>query len=293
MNKLLQRIYPYLFFLPIIPFFLGVLIYPWAVSLFYSFQKYKPSISEEINFVGFDNYIKLISDPQFHHSLFVTFYFVVCAVSLELLLGLGIALLLDRPFKLRQLTTTLILVPMMVAPSFAALSMKQFFDPLLGLLNFLLPAIGLPPLNWLGDPNLSIPVIVLIDVWQNTSFVALIILAGLQAIPISQLEAAVVDGASSWELFKYIKLPFIKPLILLATLFRTIFSLRVFETVLITFSETGGPLNAAYVLGLYLYWTGFKVWDFGLASALSWIMLYITLSVTILLVHALYREIEL
>ncbi|MEM3384425.1 MAG: sugar ABC transporter permease [Nitrososphaeria archaeon] len=293
MSKLIRGAYPYLYFLPILPFFLGILVYPWMISLYYSFQYYKPSISQETKFVGISNYIKLITDTQFHHSLFVTFYFVILAVSLEFLFGLGIALLLDRQFKLKQIVTTLILIPMMVAPSFAALSMKQFFDPLLGLFNFILRSIGLTPLNWLGDPNLSILVIVFIDVWQNTSFVALILLAGLQAIPVTQLEAAVVDGANSWAVFRHIKLPFIKPLILLAILFRTIFSLRVFETVLITFSETGGPLNAAYVLGLYLYWTGFKIWDFGLASALSWVMLLITLSVTLLLIYGLYREIEL
>lgn len=289
----LQKIYPYLFFLPIAPFFLGVLFYPWIISLFYSVHEYKPTISQGITFVGLNNYVNLILNPEFHRSLFVTFYFAIGAVTLELILGLGVALLVDREFRLNRIVTTLILVPMVVAPASAALSMRQFIHPILGLFNFMLAWLGLPPQDWMGNPDLAIPVAILMDVWQNTSFVTLIILAGLHALPVEHVEAAQIDGAGSWQLFRYIKLPFLRPLILIAILFRTMFALRVFETILLVFSETGGPANAAQVLGIFLYWIGFRAWDFGLAAAMSWIMLLITISITIVLVFSLYKEVEL
>jgi multiple sugar transport system permease protein len=270
-----------------------VLIYPWALSFYYSFFQYKPTLTPEVKFIGLGNYIKIVSDPSFYNSLFVTFYFIAGAVTLEFFLGIGIALLLDREFKMKRVITTMILVPMVVSPAFAALSFRQFIHPLLGLFNFLLTSLGLPPQDWMGNPSLSIPVVIMIDVWQNTSFVTLIILAGLQALPVEQVEAALVDGASSWQIFKNIKIPFLKPLMLLALMFRIMFALRVFETVMLTFSETGGPANAAQVLGVYLYWIAFRGWDLGMASALSWLMLFLTIGLTLALVIFLYKEIEL
>ncbi|MGB9727965.1 MAG: carbohydrate ABC transporter permease [Nitrososphaeria archaeon] len=246
-----------------------------------------------MKFIGLDNYIKLVYDTSFHNSLFITFYFIAGAVTLEFFLGIGIALLLDREFKMKRIVTTMILIPMVVSPAFAALSFRQFIHPLLGLFNFLLTSVGLPPQDWMGNPSLSIPVAIMIDVWQNTSFVTLIILAGLQALPIEQVEAALVDGASSWQIFKNIKLPFLKPLMLLALMFRIMFALRVFETIMLTFSETGGPANAAQVLGVYLYWLAFRAWDLGMACALSWFILFLTIILTSTLVIFLYKEIEL
>jgi multiple sugar transport system permease protein len=293
LSKALDKFYPYLYFFPILFFFSFVLIYPWALSFYYSFFQYKPTLTPEVKFIGLGNYIKIVSDPSFYNSLFVTFYFIAGAVTLEFFLGIGIALLLDREFKMKRAITTLILVPMVVSPAFAALSFRQFIHPLLGLFNFLLTSLGLPPQDWMGNPSLSIPVAIMIDVWQNTSFVTLIILAGLQALPVEQVEAALVDGASSWQIFKNIKIPFLKPLMLLALMFRIMFALRVFETVMLTFSETGGPANAAQVLGVYLYWIAFRGWDLGMASALSWLMLFLTIGLTLALVIFLYKEIEL
>jgi multiple sugar transport system permease protein len=293
LSKALDKFYPYLYFFPILFFFSFVLIYPWALSFYYSFFQYKPTLTPEVKFIGLGNYIKIVSDPSFYNSLFVTFYFIAGAVTLEFFLGIGIALLLDREFKMKRVITTLILVPMVVSPAFAALSFRQFIHPLLGLFNFSLTSLGLPPQDWMGNPSLSIPVAIMIDVWQNTSFVTLIILAGLQALPVEQVEAALVDGASSWQIFKNIKIPFLKPLMLLALMFRIMFALRVFETVMLTFSETGGPANAAQVLGVYLYWIAFRGWDLGMASALSWLMLFLTIGLTLALVIFLYKEIEL
>jgi len=293
LSKALDKFYPYLYFFPILFFFSFVLIYPWALSFYYSFFQYKPTLTPEVKFIGLGNYIKIVSDPSFYNSLFVTFYFIAGAVTLEFFLGIGIALLLDREFKMKRVITTMILVPMVVSPAFAALSFRQFIHPLLGLFNFLLTSLGLPPQDWMGNPSLSIPVVIMIDVWQNTSFVTLIILAGLQALPVEQVEAALVDGASSWQIFKNIKIPFLKPLMLLALMFRIMFALRVFETVMLTFSETGGPANAAQVLGVYLYWIAFRGWDLGMASALSWLMLFLTIGLTLALVIFLYKEIEL
>ncbi|MEM3715416.1 MAG: sugar ABC transporter permease [Nitrososphaeria archaeon] len=269
------------------------MVYPWIFSLYLSFFQYKPSISPQTKFIGLDNYITLILDPGFHNSIYATLYFVVGAVTLEFFLGLGIALLLDREFKMKRIVTTLILIPLVVSPSFAALSFKQFLNPLLGLFNFILSYLNLPPQDWLGNPNLSIPTAIMIDVWQNTSFVTLILLAGLQALPVDRVEAALVDGANPWQIFKEIKLPFLKPLMLLALMFRIMFALRVFETIVLTFSETGGPANSAQVLGVYLYWIAFRAWDLGSAAALSWIILLLTIALTSILVIFLYKEVEL
>jgi len=286
---------PLILLLPLIILFSTVLIYPWALGFWYSLLKYKPMYGIPPKFVGLSNYIEIIKDPVFYHALRVTGYFMLLAVTFEMVLGLFLAEILDGIAyeRLRKLTTIIILIPMMTATVYAALTWRLILYPLFGIANYLLTLLGLPPQDWLGDPKWSIPVVAVVDIWQNTPFVILILFAGLQSLPTEWIEAAMIDGASSWQIFRYIKLPFLKPLILIALFFRIVITLRIFESVIIMFSETGGPGMAAQVLGIYLYWLAFKIWDLGRAAALSWIMLLLTAGLSFVLLLKFYKEVRI
>lgn len=285
---------PFFLLLPLIILFGAILAYPWGLGFWYSLLEYKPMYGTETRFIGLKNYLTIITDPVFYHVLKVTVYFMILAVSIELLLGLLIAQVLDSidHAKLRRAALVMVLIPMTAATVYAALAWRLIFYPLFGVANYALSLIGLPPQDWLGNPSFSVPIIAVVDIWQNTPFVTLMLFAGLQALPKDWVESAMVDGASSWQIFRCIKLPFLRPLILIALFFRITIALRVFESVVIMFSETGGPGMAAQVLGTYLYWLAFKIWDLGRAAALSWIMLLLTMGLSFVLLVKFYKEVR-
>jgi len=286
---------PFILLLPLIVIFSFVLIYPWALGLYYSLLRYRPMYGLSTEFIGLENYISIIKDPVFYNALKVTGNFMLLAVAFEMILGLLLAEILDgiKHELLRKTAVVIILIPMMTATVYAALSWRLIFYPLFGVANYFLTLLGLPPQDWFGDPRWPIPVVAMVDIWQNTAFVTLVLFAGLQSLPTEWIEAARIDGASSWQIFRYIKIPFLRPLILIALFFRIIITLRVFESVMLIFSETGGPGMAAQVLGVYLYWLAFRIFDLGRAAALSWIMLLLTVGLSFILLIRFYKEVKM
>lgn len=287
-----KHAYPYVLIAPTFLILGAILAYPWLVSLRTSFISLNPILNIQPHFVGFGNYRKVFDDPLFWQSVINTAYLIVPSLLIEFLLGLGIAVLLNRPLVFQRFIRTAILIPMMMAPALAGLMWRLFVHPDFGLINYFLTLVGLPKLLWTASPQLAIPTIILVEVWQNTPFVILILLAGLQAIPLEQYEAAKVDGATPWQTFLHITLPWLKPLIAIALLFRTIFIIRTFDTIMLLFSSIGGVGNSALVLGNYLYMQTYKIWDLGLSSAISYVILIVTGVLTIVYTAYLYRQLR-
>lgn len=232
-------------------------------------------------FVGLDNYRFLLQDSRFWQSFLNTAYFSLLSVSLELTLGLLLAILLHGSFRGRGLFRAIVLIPWAIPTVVSARMWEWILNPDFGLLNYLLQQIGLlsSPLNWLGDRVLAMHALILADVWKTSPFVALILLAGLQLIPEELYEAARVDGASRWQIFRRITFPLLLPFILIALLFRTLDAFRIFDLAYVL--TGGGPANTTETLSLYAYKLLFQTLQFGYGSAVA-----VATFLTILLISA-------
>ena len=284
-----QRAYPYIWLLPVGLIMVGVLVYPWALSLLLSFQSWTPLRPAPPQFVGLDNYMRAFADPAFQGALRNTAGLVVTTVTIQFLGGFAIALLLNTITVGRAILLTMFLLPLMVTPSVVGLSWKLLLHNEWGIFNWVLRGLGLPTVGWLSDPSWTMFTIVMVDVWQHMPFGVLVLLAGLQAIPDEQIEAARVDGASALQVFRHIVLPFLAPLILITLLFRLIFALRTFDIIYSLF-RSGGPANAGQVIGVYLYERLRVTWRLGEASAISFILLALTMALAFFFVIRWYRD---
>lgn len=219
-------------------------------------------------FSGVDNYIRMAGDGRFWQSFWVTSVFTVSAVLLELLLGLGIALVLNEQFKGRSLVRTAAIIPWALPTALIGLAWAWIFNDQFGVVNDILLRLGLikTGINWLGDPNLALLAVIIADVWKTTPFISILLLAGLQSISPDLYEAHSIDGATPWQSFYKITLPLLMPQILIALLFRFAQSFGVFD--LIAVMTGGGPGGATEVVSLYIYSTVMRYLDFGYGSAL-------------------------
>jgi multiple sugar transport system permease protein len=251
---------------------LAVVGIPVAYSLYLSFHQWKlTTFQKGVPFVGLDNYIQAINDSGFWHSLQLTVGFLVAALVIEVVLGIGLAMLLEQAFKGRRTVLILLLLPMFVTNVVIGLIWRILLSYDFGVLNWLLSLIGLPKVAWLGDPGLALWSLVIVDVWNTTAFVALLVLAGLAAVPEEPRQAARVDGASSWQTFRLITLPLLKPVIFVAVVWRTIDLFRIFDVV---YTLTGGgPYNATETISIYAYKQGFASFNLGFASAVSYLII--------------------
>jgi len=271
-NNFLLKRFSILSLAPTITIMLFVFGAPLLFSLFLSFQGLGGSFSTfSGRFVGLENYSDLFENGRFTSSMLRTIYFTLIVVMIEMILGTLIALLLNTELKYIGFFRTLIILPMMVTPIVAALCWKLLFDANSGIINYL---VGVQ-INWLGDPRTSIFAVAAVNVWQNSPFVAVLILAGLKSLPKDVLEAASLDGATSTQAFLFITLPLLKPYITVALLLRTIFEFRSFDNVFVM--TGGGPADSTMLLSIFTYLVSFVRFDLSLAAAASWIMLSIVL----------------
>jgi multiple sugar transport system permease protein len=222
-------------------------------------------------FAGFDNYQDLLTDPEFINSLTLTVFYTVAAVAAELLVGMGIALLLNVDLPWIGVFRTLLVIPMMITPVVAAFCWKLLLDPDHGIVNAFLSH----HIVWLGRPDTALLSVGVVNVWQNAPYVAILLLAGLRSLPHEPVEAARIDGASRLQMFWHITLPLLRPYLLVALLLRMIFEFRSFDNVYVMTS--GGPANATMVLSMYTYLASFVRFDLSLGAAASWMMLLISL----------------
>jgi len=275
----------YLFILPALLVVGAVIIFPWLFTVWMSVFDWK--IGSTAHFVGFDNYKGLFTNQRFLESVVRTFYFTALAVAAPLILGTIAALIFHRQFPFRGLLRGVFIMPMMATPVAVALDRTMMFHPQQGVLNYLLSLIGLPPSLWVYSPTLVIPSLVLVEVWHWTPLVMLIVLGGLAALPTEPYESAKLDGASEWQLFRYITLPLVAPFLLVAGVIRTIDALKTFDTIYVITS--GGPGTASETINLYLYLQAFAFYNIGNASAVVVIFFVIVLSLALVLLHVRER----
>ncbi|PWE54323.1 sugar ABC transporter permease [Metarhizobium album] len=268
--------------------FLGALsVWPFVYLLYASFTSYQLAIPIPIEWVGFKNFSRVITNARFLSSLGITLIFALVAVPLQILIGMGLALLLNGITRGRELYASLFLIPMMVAPIVVGFSWNLFLNPIYGPLNSFLKAIGFEPPAWAQSPDWALPTLVLVDTWQWTPFVMVVLLAGLKSIPSRVYEAARVDGSNRWQTFFHIVLPMLYPYLTVAFVLRFIDSFRVFDIIYIL--TRGGPGTSTQNLAYYTYDMGFGRFEFGIAGALSIIQL-ILLTVGTMLILSLAKR---
>jgi multiple sugar transport system permease protein len=273
--------------LPAVVALLLVLAGPLAYAIWVSLTSWYLGSPAPPRFVGLANYAALLGDPRVWHAAWVTFYFTGLALGLELLLGLAIALYLNREFAGVGLVRTVLLMPLSVTPVAIALVWAMMFNPTLGMLNYVLSLVGLPPLLWASDPLTALPSLVLVDAWQWTPMVVLLLLAGLQTIPAEILEAAALDGASGFRFVRRIQIPLIRPHLAMAAVFRVILLLKTFDLIYVI--TQGGPADATETLNLYTYQVGMVYFQMGYGSALAVVLLGLIMALSLVLLQARRR----
>lgn len=279
-----------LFVLPSLLALIAIVIFPTIFLWYVSLTNYDLSMGwEQKSFVGLRNFSFLFfEDKDFWHSLKISLLFAGITVGLEFILGLGIALLFHRRVWGKRIWMSCLILPMVITPTIISLIWKLMLNTEYGVLNFILSQLGLGKVNWLG-PREAFWSLILVDVWEWTPFVALILYAGLQALPQEPYEAAIVDGANSGQIFFYLTLPLLRPMIVIALLLRSIDALKMFDVV---YGLTqGGPGNATELMSLHIYRLGFRHTNWiGRASANAVILLFLSTLLTTVLLRTLRRE---
>ena len=256
-----------------------IVVYPIATLFWTSLTSVDPNNPQAgAAFVGFDNYLRAFDDDRFWHSTWNTILYIVVTVPGALIVGLGLALLANQPFRVKWPVRLGLLLPWALPLVFAGLIFRWFFEYNSGVVNNWLVAAGIEPMQWLSTPTLAHWAISLTIIWKASSFMALMLLAGLQTIPKSLYEAAEVDGASKWQQFREITLPMLRPAIFVALIFRTITAVQTFD---IPYAMTGGgPGDSTETLAMYIHKTTLDFLDFGYGSALAALMFVISMVAT-------------
>ena len=261
-----------LFIIPTILFLIIFNIFPLIYSLGYSFTDFRASVNEAANFVGLANYRELLSDRNVWNNFWVTAKYAIVSVGGQMIVGFGLALLLNRNMPAKGLITTLLLLPMMMSAAVVGLFWRLLYDPSWGPLNYVL---GLGDLAWLSNPKIALYAVAITDIWMWTPFVMLLSLAGLSAVPQHLYEAAAIDRAGSWYTFTRITLPLVTPLLLIALIFRTMEAFKTFD---ITFIMSTQPTTELISIRLYKF--AFQEWQTGKSCALAYIVLIMVLAIT-------------
>jgi multiple sugar transport system permease protein len=272
-----DRSIAWLFITPSIVLLLAINIFPliWAIRL--SFTNFKSNLASlPVRFVGLDNYISILTDDDVWHGMQVTARFVVCSIALQIFIGFGLALLINRQFRTHSFWTTVILLPMMLSPAVVGNFWTLLFQPQIGPFNYVIGFFtGIAPRSFsmIGNVDLAPWTIVLVDTWMWTPYVMLICLAGLRSIPDYIYEAAEVDRASPWRQFWSITLPMVLPFLMLAVLFRAIEAFKMFD--MVNLLTSGGPGSTTELASITLKREAFEKWRTGYSSAFA-IILFVT-----------------
>jgi multiple sugar transport system permease protein len=290
MHTFLDRYVRWLFPLPALVFIVSMMIFPLGYTLWNSFTDWSLSAGKPAMFIGFENYIKLFQDERFQGAVLRTLYFTLVAVSVEMILGIAIALFLNRDFRGKRIITSIMLLPMMATPVAIAMVWLLMFEPTAGIINFSINQIGLPKGLWISAKGTVIPSLALVDIWEWTPMIVLICLAGLTALPRDSFEAAIIEGASYWQRTWRITLPLLMPTIIVAMLLRLIDALKTFD--IIYTMTLGGPGFASETLNIFTYQNAFYYLHFGYASSLLVIFFALVLGVALLTIY-LRRRVEI
>ncbi len=274
-----------LFLLPALLVIFAVIIFPWLFTIWMSLNDWQIGMRQ--SFVGFANFQKLANDTRFLETIPRTLFFTVLGVVAPLVFGVFAAEVFHQHFPLRGLLRGIYIMPMMTTPVAIALIFIMMYHPQLGVLNYLLSLIGIPPQLWIYDKNTVIPALVVVETWQWTPLVMLIVLGGLAALPTEPYESALIDGASRWDMFRFITLPLVTPFLMVAVIIRTIDALKSFDIIFVM--TQGGPGTASETINIYLYLQAFAFFNVGHASAVVIVFFVIILALAIILLAARER----
>ncbi|MBN9010843.1 MAG: sugar ABC transporter permease [Rhizobiales bacterium] len=272
------------FIIPTIVFLIVFNIFPLIYSLGYSFTDFSAASNEPVQFVGLQNYRDLLTDENIWSNFVITAKYVIISVAGQMLVGFGLALLLNRSFPFKGLVTTLLLLPMMMSAAVVGLFWRLLYSPSWGPINYIF---GLGDFAWLSDPDTALYAVAITDIWMWAPFVMLLSLAGLSAVPKHLYEAAAIDRAGSWYTFTRITLPLVSPLLMIALIFRTMEAFKTFDIAYIMSTQPTTEL-----ISIRLYKQAFQQWDTGKSCALAYIVLIMVLAITNMYVKYLNRAKE-
>jgi len=276
---------PYLFVLPTLVILFGIAIFPLLYSIYLTVMDINLSKPQYgVHFVGFQQFVELTKDSAYVNSLYLTFVLSATVVIVETAVGLFVALLYSQIWTGRDIIRTLTLIPMILTPVAVGLLWRYMYQPVYGILNYLMVSVGLPSGTWHSEPSTALLSVAIIDVWQWTPFAILVLTAGLQSLPVEPFEAAQIDGASRWQTFRNLTLPLLKPVILVVVIIRGLDSLKIFDTIDVL--TKGGRGLSTQVFNMNLYKEGFAFFKISYAAAGAWPIFLIS----ILFSYALFRE---
>jgi multiple sugar transport system permease protein len=273
------------FALPALVVIFAVILFPWLFTIYMSLHDWQ--VGKPENFIGLDNYVALFGDARFLEAILRTLYYTVLAVALPVVFGTLAALIFHQRFALRGFLRGVFIMPMMATPVAVALVWTMMYHPQLGVLNYLLSLVGIPPQAWVYDQATVIPSLVVVEVWHWTPLVMLIVLGGLAALPTEPYDSARIDGASSWQMFRYITFPLVLPFIVVAMIIRTIDALKAFDTIFVI--TQGGPGTASETINIYLYLQAFAFYKIGYASAVVVVFFVLIVLLSLVLLHVRQR----
>ncbi|MGE4252562.1 MAG: carbohydrate ABC transporter permease [Parvibaculaceae bacterium] len=272
-SRFLRRALPYLLSLPALLVCIGILI-PFFTAVYYSMLRFRLNLPALKGFIWFDNYINFLTDAAFWNTVKISLVYAGLTVGVELLLGLGIALLLQKPTRFNNIASILLLLPLMTAPALAALMWKLMTNPNFGILSYFVSLAGFTNFKWASDPSTALLTVTLVDVWVYTPFIMILLLAGLRSLPKAPFEAAALDGVPRSFVFFRITLPMLLPYIITASLFRLLDSIQQFD---IVYSMTqGGPGDRLMVFQVQSYLEFFQYTNVGRSAALLIVLWAIT-----------------
>lgn len=256
-------------------------VYPLLTSLVHSFQDYN-SQQNTWRWIGFGNYSQLFSDPEFWHTVEHTAVFTFGGVALQVVLGTALALFFNQRLRGASLVRGLLIVPMLLTPVVVGLMWRALLNPDWGMLNWIANRIGFHNVQWLSDPGTALRTLIVVDAWQWTPFVFVVVYARLQALPQEVFEAGQVDGANWFQRLRYLTLPLLAPAIAFAAIFRGIDAFRTFD--LVYGLTNGGPIQSTATLSFESFRTGFEYLHYGYASAIAYVMVVVAMvGITVLL----------
>jgi len=258
-----------------------VVLFPLGFTLFTSLYDFTLVHPNYDSFVGYDKYVEAWREDYVTDALWVTTKFVIASVVIEFVIGFSIALALNRVTRFKSIYYVILLAPLLMNPVVVGQMWRMLLHSELGIVNYVLRLVGIAPVNWLGDPVNAFWTVVLCDIWHQVSFMAILLLAGLAALPREPYEAARMDGASAVRMFIHITLPLMRPVIAVALLLRLIFAIKTFDIIFIM--TKGGPGTATDLISYFIYRAAFFGLDIGRASAMSVALLVIVLALTVYL----------
>jgi multiple sugar transport system permease protein len=268
-----RSLLPYLLSLPALLACIGILV-PFFTAVGYSLQRYNLATPYTRAFIGLENYLDLFTDPAFWHTIRVSLLYTLLTVGIELLLGLGVAMLLVRRTLVNQVMSVLLILPLMTAPAIAALMWKLMTNPNFGILSYLISQAGFTDFRWASSPATALLTVVLVDVWVYTPFMIVLLLAGLRALPRQPFEAAALDGVPASFVFFRITLPMLAPYIITAVLFRMLDAIQQFD--IIYAMTQGGPGDTLMVFQILAYLEAFTFTSIGRSAAMMMVLWLIT-----------------